>query len=161
MANQGIPEPAYTNQLNSINQNQANAVRALGRSANAGAGLAGIVRQGNEATASLNAQDAIARNRNMLQLLQERQQLAQQRDKAWDWNYQQRYLGNLAKSQALRTSGNANINAGFNDISGTALTAMKLGAGQNTIPQGYETGASYGNTDDKSSIDQYQGMEAQ
>lgn len=128
MANQGIAAPAYNNQLNSINQNQAGTVQALGKSANPGANLASIVRQGDQAANNLNSQDAVARNRNMLQLLQERQTLAQQKDKAWDWNYQQKYLGNLAKSQALRGSANANINSGANDIGSGALTAGKLGA---------------------------------
>jgi hypothetical protein len=128
MAQQGIPAAAYTNQLNQINQNQAGALQALGRSANPGANLASIVRQGDQATNNLNAQDAIARNRNMLQLLQERQQLAQQKDKAWDWNYQQKYLGNLAKSQALRQSGNANIAGALSDVQGGGYMLNKMGA---------------------------------
>lgn len=130
MSQQGIPAQAYNNQLSQIGQNQAGAVSALGKSANPGAGLASIVRQGDQATGNLNAQDALQRNRNMLTLLQERQTLAQQKDKQWDWNYQQKYLGNLAKSQALRTSGNSNISGALSDVSGTATTAMKLGAGQ-------------------------------
>jgi hypothetical protein len=128
MAQQGIPAAAYNNQLNQINQNQAGALSTLGRSANPGANLASIVRQGDQATNNLNAQDAVARNRNMLQLLQERQQLAQQKDKAWDWNYQQRYLGNLAKSQALRQSANANINGALSDVSSGAVSLAALGA---------------------------------
>jgi hypothetical protein len=129
MAQQGLPQQQYNNQLNSINQNQSAATSALSNSANPGANLASIVRAGDNATGSLNAQDAMARNRNMLNLLQERQTLAQQKDKAWDWNYQQRYLGNLAKSQALRTSGNANINGALNDVTSGATTMMKLQAG--------------------------------
>lgn len=152
MANQGIAAPAYNNQLNAIGQNQAGAVQALGKSANPGANLASIVRQGDQATNNLNAQDAVARNRNMLQLLQERQTLSQQKDKAWDWNYQQKYLGNLAKSQALRGSANQNINSGANDIGSAGLTAGKMGAfgggssaGSN-VTQGYfdSTGVSDG-----------------
>ena len=131
-ANQGIAAPAYNNQLNSIGQNQAGAIQALGKSANPGANLASIVRQGDQATSNLNSQDSVARNQNMLRLLNERQTLAQQKDKAWDWNYQQKYLGNLAKSQALRGSANANINSGANDIGSAGLTAGKLGAFGNT-----------------------------
>lgn len=134
MSQQGIPAQAYNNQAQSIQQNQSQAVGALGRSANPGAGLAGIVRQGDQATSNLNAQDALTRNRNLMTLLQERTQLAQQKDKQWDWNYQQKYLGNLAKSQALRTSGNANIAGALNDASGTATTAAKLNSGTSSIP---------------------------
>lgn len=146
MASQGIPAAAYNNQLQQINQNQSGALQALGRSANPGANLASIVRQGDQATNNLNAQDAVARNRNMLQLLQERQMLAQQKDKAWDWNYQQRYLGNLAKSQSLRQSGNANIAGALSDVQGGATALSGLGAfkgagaggsSQSNITQGY------------------------
>ena len=91
MAQQGMPAQQYNNQLNSINQNQSGALQTLSRSSNPGANLASIVRQGDQATGNLNAQDAIQRNRNLLTLLQERQTLAGQKDKAWDWNYQQKY----------------------------------------------------------------------
>lgn len=148
MATQGIPAAAYNQQLKSIDQNQAGAVQSLSRSANPGGNLASIVRQGDQATSGLNAQDAVARNRNLLNLLQQRQVLAQQKDKAWDWNFQQKYLGNLAKSQALRTSGNANINGAINDVSGGATTLAKLGAfsGSGSAGSGVDTTPySYGN----------------
>ena len=128
MAQQGIPAAAYNNQLNQIQQSQAGAIQSLNRSANPGANLASIIRQGDQATNNLNAQDAVARNRNMLQLLQERQMLAQQKDKAWNWNYQQRYLGNLAKSQSLRQSANQNIAGAFSDVTGGASALGGLGA---------------------------------
>jgi hypothetical protein len=132
MAQQGLPAQDYNNQLSAISRNQAGALSSLGNSANPGANLASVVRQGDVATGNLNAQDAVARNNNLLNLLKERQTLAQQKDKAWDWNYQQKYLGNLAKSNALRGSGNANINSGLSDLSGTALTSSKLGAFRKT-----------------------------
>lgn len=138
MAQVGLPQQQYNNQANNIQQNQAGAIFSLSRSANPGANLAAIVRQGDQATGNLNAQDAVARNRNMLNLLQQRQQLAQQNDKAWDWNYQQKYLGNLAKSQALRTAGNTNINSGANDVTSTALTGMNLGMGRGGVNSGFK-----------------------
>lgn len=124
----GTPQQSYNNQLNQIQQNQTGALGALSRSANPGAGLASVVRQGDAATGNLNAQDAIARNRNLLNLLQQRQILAGQKDKAWDWNFRQKYLGNLAKANALRGAGNANINSGVNDIGGAAISANSMGA---------------------------------
>lgn len=128
MAQQGMPAQQYNNQLNSIGQNQAGALQTLSRSSNPGAGLASIVRQGDQATSNLNAQDAIQKNRNLLTLLQERQSLAGQKDKAWDWNFQQKYLGNLAKSQALRQSANANISGALSDVTGAATSLSGLGA---------------------------------
>lgn len=129
MAQQGMPAQQYNNQLSSISRNQAGGLSAVGNSANPGANIASIVRQGNDATGTLNAQDAVMKNQNILRLLQERQTLAQQKDKAWDWNYQQKYLGNLAKSNALRGAGNADVNSGTNELESTALTGAKLGAG--------------------------------
>lgn len=145
MAREGMPAQQYNNQLTSIGQNQAGALATLSRSVNPGANLASIVRQGDQATMNLNSQDAVERNRNMLNLLQQRQQLAQQKDKAWDWNYQQKYLGNLAKSQALRQSANANISGALSDVSGGATALAGLGAfnkgtgtgSKSNITQGY------------------------
>lgn len=128
MAQEGMPAQQHNNSLNLINRNQGSGLQALQRSANPGANLVSLVRAGNDATNGLNAQDAAMRNQNLLKLLQERQILAQQKDKAWDWNYQQKYLGNLAKANALRGSSNANINSGLNELGGTGLTGAKLGA---------------------------------
>lgn len=143
MAQEGIPRAAYNQQLTAINQNQAGGLAAAGQSANPGAGIASIVRQGDQATGQLNAQDALQRNRNLLTLLQERQTLAQQKDKAWDWNFQQKYLGNLAKSQALRASGNQNLSSGLSELGGTALSLNNMGAfdgtGNSTANQQFNT----------------------
>lgn len=129
MSQVGMPQQQYTNQLNSIQQNQAGALGALSNSANPGASLASIVRSGDAATGNLNAQDAVQRNQNLLRLLQERTVMAQQKDKVWDWNSKQKYLGNLAKSQALRGAGNANIAGGLGDISSLGGQLLKGGLG--------------------------------
>ena len=138
MAQEGTPLASYNAQKSAIGANQATALNAVGKSANP-TNVAAIVRQGNAATGQLNAQDAIQRNRNMLTLLQERQQLAQQKDKAWDWNYQQKYLGNLAKSQALRTSGNSNLGGALNDVAGLA-TAVAGNGGFGSGDSGFTGG---------------------
>ncbi len=75
MAQQGIPQADYNNQINSINQNQASAISSLNNSANPGANLASIVRAGDSATGNLNANDAIARNKNTLLLMQQKHSL--------------------------------------------------------------------------------------
>jgi hypothetical protein len=126
MSQEGIPLASYNQQQTAIGANQAAGLHAQGQSANP-TGVAGIVRQGDQATGQLNAQDAIQRNRNLLTLLQERQTLAQQKDKAWDWNSQQKYLSNLAKSQALKTSGNQSISSGISDVGSAGLMGAKLG----------------------------------
>lgn len=133
MSQVGLPQQVYNNQLNNISRNQAGGLATLSQSGRSG-DIASIVRQGNDATNTLNGQDALARNRNLLQLLQERRQLATQKDKAWDWNYQQKYLGNLAKSNALRGAGNSNINGAFNELSGLGTTMLGQKTGTTTAP---------------------------
>jgi len=147
-AQQGIQAAAYNAQLNDINRNQAGALQVLGRSANPGANLAAIVRQGDDATNKLNAQDAIERNRNILGLMNARLQMAQQKDKAWDWNFQQKYLQNLAKANQLRGSAHSNISGAFSELGGAGTKLGQLGAfagspGQYGSPDGsqIETGA--------------------
>lgn len=145
MAQTGTPTAQYNQQKNAIQQNQAGGLLTLSRSANPGAAVAGVVRAGDNATGALNAQDAIARNRNMLNLLQQRQILASQKDKAWDWNSKQKYLGLLAKSNALRGASNQNINGAFNDVTGVGSTMLRgqtnpygqQGAGNGYVTQGY------------------------
>ncbi len=127
MSQVGTPQAAYNAQSNAINRNQASGLAALSRSANPSAGISATVRAGNDANAALNAQDAMARNRNLLNLLQERRILAGQKDKAWDWNHQQKYLGNLAKANSLRGSANYNIGGAFNDVGGLATAVVGNG----------------------------------
>ena len=86
MAQTGLPQEQYLNQVNAINRNQAGGLASLTKTGNNAGGIASMVRAGNDANNNLNAQDAMARNRNLLNLLHERTQLANQRDKAWDWN---------------------------------------------------------------------------
>lgn len=147
MAQEGIAAPAYNAQQNDIQRNQAGALNVLGKSANPGANLAAIVRQGDDATNKLNAQDSIERNRNMLGLLNARLQMAQQKDKAWDWNYQQRYLQNLAKANQLRGAANSNISSATSDVGGTATKLGQLGAfNGSSSSTGDQTPYSYSNT---------------
>lgn len=116
MAERGLPQQQYNNQLNAINQNQAAGIAALGNSANPGAGITSIVRAGNNAAGNLNAEDAAARNRNTLNLIQQRGILAGANKDAWNYNYADKYSENLAKSQALRGAGTQNIAGGLNEL---------------------------------------------
>lgn len=121
MARQGIPQTAYNNQVNSINQNQAGGIQAAGQSGRPGS-IASIVRQGDSAMGQLNSQDAIQRNKNTLALIQQRGIKAGADQNAWNYNYADKYSENLAKSQALKgaagqTEGNV-INAAGGLVSG-------------------------------------------
>lgn len=113
MAQEGIPAEQYNNAVNGLNRNRASALMSLNNSANPGAGLASIVRAGNDAQSNLTAQDMAARNRNTLALLQQRGILGNQKQRAWQYNFADKYSENLAKSQALRGAGTQNIIGGL------------------------------------------------
>lgn len=145
MAQTGIPQQQYNNQLNAINRNQAGAINSLSGSANPGAGLASIVRAGNDANNNLNAQDAAARNKNTLALIQQRGILANQNHNAWNYNYADKYSENLAKSQALRGAGSQNISGALGSIGQAGMGYMGALSGTNQGGQtmGQLTGNGY------------------
>jgi len=135
MARIGLPQQQYENQLNDIQRNQAGGLYALGHSANPGANIASVVRAGNDATNNLNAEDAAARNRNTLALIQQRGILANAKQNAWNYNYADKYSENLAKSQALRGAGTQNIAGALNDIGGAGMSMLGYGSGMPPVGQ--------------------------
>lgn len=142
MSRQGIPQDVINNQTNAINQNQAAAIGAVGNSANPGTNIASIVRQGNNASATLNAEQAAARNKATLALIQQRGILAGAKQNAWNYNYADKYSEQLAKSQALRGAGMQNEAGAANSLIG-AGTAI-AGRGLKSIPTTNVNGAGYG-----------------
>jgi hypothetical protein len=143
MSQQGIPQASYNNQENAINQNQGAAISSLNNSANPGANLASIVRAGDNATGNLNAQDAIARNKNTLLLMQQKGLLAGAKQRAWDYNYADKYSEQLAKSQALRGAGMQNQAGAASALigAGTQIAGNRVGKVPNTYT---DTGGNYG-----------------
>lgn len=126
MARTGMPQQQYNNALNNIGRNQAGAIRQLGRSANPSAGLASVLRAGNDATINLDTQDANARLNNQRFAFGQRLNLAQEQNRVFDWNKRQKYLGLLAKSQGMIGAGMQNLMGGFNDATRIGLTGMMM-----------------------------------
>lgn len=149
MAQEGLPQAVYNNQLNGINQNQAGGIAALNNSANPGANLASIVRAGDNAVGNLNAQDAAARNKNTLALIQQRGILAGAKQNAWNYNYADKYSENLAKSQALRGAGTQNIAGGLNTLgqAGMGLLGNRMGSFGSVGAPTYNPNQNYYNYD--------------
>ncbi len=130
MAQIGLPQQQYNNQVNAINQNQAGAVAALSNSNNPGANLASVVRAGNTATGNLNAQDASARQGNQRLFLNENSQLGQQNLAAQQYNKFDKYTENFNQAAALQGAANQNIQNGVNGIAqlgGDAYMAKNAG----------------------------------
>lgn len=137
MAQIGIPQQAYNNQVNAINQNQAGAVSALGNSANPGGGLAGIVRASNAASGNLNAQDALARNAGTRGVMQANNAIANQKLQSQQYNDFDKYSENFNRSQALKSASNADWQNVFNGAGALAggLAANNLGFGNAATQQ--------------------------
>lgn len=144
LAAQGIPQEEINRQLNSINQNQAGAISTLNNSANPGTNLASVVRAGDNATGNLNAEQAAARNKATLSLIQQRGILAGAKQRAWQYNSADKYSEGLAKSQALRGAGTQNISGGLDEIgkAGIQTIANKnpFSTTSTTTPPTFSTG---------------------
>lgn len=127
MAQQGIPQEEINRQQNSINQNQTGAIASLSNSGNPGANLASVVRAGDNATGQLNAEQASARNKNTLLLMQQKGILAGAKQNAWNYNYADKYSEQLAKSEALRGAGMQNEAGAANALigAGTAIAGNR------------------------------------
>lgn len=144
MAQVGLPQQQYNNQLNNINTNQAGAIQSLSNSANPGANLASIVRGGDAATNTLNAQDAQARDANQRVYMQQlgvlaQQKLAQQQSDKFD-----KYTEQFNKAAALRGAGMQNVNSAANGLSqlGTTIAGNYLGIPTSSKTMGDVNGAS-------------------
>lgn len=133
MGQVGLPQQQYNQAVQNFSRNQANALRAFGRSGNP-RGLAGIVRAGNDATLGLDVADANARLNNQRNTLGYRTMLGQQKLAQQDWNKLQKYQENAQIAANLQNSGAQNTFGGLNDLSQLgqlALMGQQMG-GQNT-----------------------------
>lgn len=128
MAQIGMPQQQYNNQVNAINQNQAGAIAAQNNSANPGANLASIVRQGNAATGNLNAQDAAAKQNNQRFAIGQNGLMGQQKLAQQQYNNFDKYTENFNQAQAYRGAANANFQNGVNGAS--QLAGGLYGMGQ-------------------------------
>lgn len=117
MAQIGLPQQQYNNQMQGIQQTQTGAVNALSHSANPGAGLASIVRGGNNAIGSLNAADAQSRQQNQRYAIQQNAQLGQQELAKQQYDKFDKYSENFNQAAALRSAANSNLNNGINSAS--------------------------------------------
>lgn len=120
MAQVGLPQQQYNSQVNAINRNQAGAIGALSNSANPGANLASIVRGGDDANNTLNAQDAAARQNNERYYIGQNSQLGQQKLDQQQYNKFDKYTEDYNKSAALRGAAAQNLQNGINGAAGVA-----------------------------------------
>lgn len=112
----GMPLQQYQQAQQNQQRNFNGVTRALGRSANPSAGLAGLLRASNDAALNLDVQNAQQRVQNQRYLGQQRGILGQQKNNAFDWNQKSKFLAQAAKAQALRGAGAQNLMGAFDDV---------------------------------------------
>jgi hypothetical protein len=141
MAQVGMPQQQYNNAQNNINQTQAAALSTLGRSANPGANIGSIVRQGDNARQTLDAEDAQARQNNQRYFVQENAKLGARKDQQEQSNVFDPYTRDFNQMQAYRgaaaTAQNNVINSGA--ALGQSLLKYAGDGGSDTPdPSGYQ-----------------------
>lgn len=135
MAQLGLPQQQYNNQLNQINAGQAGAVAAASRSANPGAAISAIQGQTNAATNNLAAEDSQARQTNERYYLDQNAQLGGQKLAQQQANVFDPYTQKYNEAAALQGAGMQNVNTGVQDLSQLGGYALQYGLHQPSAGQ--------------------------
>lgn len=115
-AQSGMPAQQYNNQMNQINQGQANGMMGLqGRGAAVG-GIGALTARSDQAGQNLNAQDATMRMNNLKGLMQANATIGQQKSAAFDWNQKQQYGEQAAAARNYAGAGMQNIMNSAQDL---------------------------------------------
>lgn len=133
MAQIGLPQQRYNNQLNAINRNQASGIQALGRSQNPSGSIASIVRAGNDANNNLNAQDAQVKQQNQLGLINQNAAMGNQKLAQQQYNNFDRYTEKFNQAQAYRGAANQNMQNGLNSAASMAGGLASLNGNSNSM----------------------------
>ena len=126
MAKSGLGSQQYNQAQQNISRNVGTGVRALSRSANPAAGVAGLVRAQNDATMGLDVSNASARRQNILQAMGARREMAGQQ-LAQQQYAQNRYFDKVNEANARIGAGTQNIFGGISDIGTAGLMGMMGG----------------------------------
>lgn len=130
MAQQGLPQAQYNQAIQGINRNQSGAYAGLGRSANPSAGLASLVRAGNDAVLNLGAADAQARMQNQRFAFGQRSALAQEQKDAFNWNSKQKYNEQAQAAAALQGAGRQNAFGAASDLAQIGSSYLQNNGGK-------------------------------
>lgn len=118
MALEGLPAEQKRQYVENLNKNMGAALSGFtGRKAGL-QGLTSLVQSQNEAFKNLAVEDAMARQRNELSAMNQRETMAQYKDKAFELNKMQPYQEQVDEGQALVGSGIQNIAGSLNQLGG-------------------------------------------
>ncbi|WP_423148628.1 hypothetical protein [Rubrolithibacter danxiaensis] len=129
-AAQGMGTQQYANAQNNINRNVSAGLNALSTQRNGLAAVGNIVAQANDASLNLDAQDAQMQQANEAQLLAQNQNVADYKDKEFQYNKADKYAEAMNKIAQLRGAGNASLNNGVNNLSNIGMAMY-----QNATPK--------------------------
>jgi len=132
----GMPQEQFNLANQGLQRNQAAGFRQLGRSANASAGLASLVRGGNDAALDLGAQDAAMRMNNRRFAFGTRSALAGEQNRVFDWNKRRKFQEEAAAAAEQIGSGKANAMGALTDLSQIGQAYLGGGKAGTSPPTG-------------------------
>ncbi len=132
MALEGLPDEQKAQFVSNIQRSQQFGLQGLSDRKAGIAGLGSIVQSGNDSYNNLLGQDAAARQRNQGILMNQRNQMAEYKDKAFGINQMEPYQQKAAAVRALTGAGTQNVFSGLTDIAQGALRLPKFGGMNNT-----------------------------
>lgn len=135
MGRVGLPQQQYNRGLQNIGRNQSVALNSLSRSANPSAGVNSLLRASNDAVLGLDVQDANARLNNQRFAFGQRNNLAQDQQRVWNWNRRDRFLEEANAAGQQIGAGKQNLMGALTDASVVAQQAMAAENGQSPTPQ--------------------------
>lgn len=150
----GMPSQQYSQAQQNISRNVGTGVRALSRSANSSAGVAGLVRAQNDATLGLDVANAAARRQNILQAIGARRELAGQQ-LAQQQYAQNRYFDRVNQANAMIGAGTQNISGGLGDIGAYSTMSKLYGKGTPSGSPSVDAGAYTGSFGTNPSVGQF------
>jgi hypothetical protein len=113
MAYQGLPEEQKQQYINNLQRSQAYSLNQASSRKAGLTGLAAVNQQGIDAYSDLMADDAAARRQNQTLQMQQRQVLADYRDKQKELNEYNKYYEDTAQNQAMIGAGMQNVSQGL------------------------------------------------
>lgn len=153
MARTGLGSEQYNQAQQNISRNVGTGVRALSRSSNPAAGVAGLVRAQNDATLGLDVSNAAAKRQNILQAMGARREMAGQQ-LAQQQYAQNRYFDKVNEAQARIGAGTQNLMGGISDIGTAGIMSGMAGRKPTETPT--ETPTPYtGNVGSTTPVGQY------
>jgi hypothetical protein len=110
---QGLPEEQKQQFISNIQRGQAYGLGQLGSRKAGLAGVAALNQQSNDAYGNLLAMDSQARMQNQAALMQQRQNVADYKDQAFQFNKVNPYYEQTASNNAMIGAGMQNVSQGF------------------------------------------------